>query len=153
MVSPMRYRVAESRVSGKGQADLDDRSPFGRGGDVDPSPESFDEPGRDGKAEAGAPVGPLRREERLEDPGQHLGRDARSFVRHAQHELAALTLGYFSNLFAGTTHYGTGPAPVYFGSGYVEMDRWWKLGFVVSLVHLVVWLGAGALWWKVLGLW
>ena len=35
--------------------------------------------------------------------------------------LAALVLAFFSNLFAGMTHYATGPAPVFFGSGYVEM--------------------------------
>ena len=35
--------------------------------------------------------------------------------------LAALVLAFFSNLFSSMTHYGTGPAPVLFGSGYVEM--------------------------------
>jgi divalent anion:Na+ symporter, DASS family len=67
--------------------------------------------------------------------------------------LAALVLAFFSNLFSSMTHYGTGPAPVYFGSGYVEMGDWWKSGLVVSLVNIVIWLGIGGLWWKVLGLW
>ncbi len=35
--------------------------------------------------------------------------------------LAALVLGFFSNLFGGITHYRTGPAPVLFGSGYIDM--------------------------------
>lgn len=35
--------------------------------------------------------------------------------------LAALVLGFASNLFSSLIHYGTGPAPVYFGSGYVEL--------------------------------
>ena len=34
--------------------------------------------------------------------------------------LAVLLLTYFSNLSAGLTHYGTTPAPVYFGTGYVS---------------------------------
>ena len=67
--------------------------------------------------------------------------------------LAALPLAYFSNLNAGITHYGTGSAPVYFGAGYVSQATWWKVGFLVSLVNLVLWLGVGLLWWKVLGWW
>lgn len=67
--------------------------------------------------------------------------------------LAALVLAFFSNLFSSMTHYGTGPAPVYFGSGYVEMGDWWKSGFLVSLVNIVIWLVIGGLWWKILGLW
>lgn len=67
--------------------------------------------------------------------------------------LTALVLAFFSNLFSSMTHYGTGPAPVFFGSGYVEMGDWWKSGFIISVVNIVIWLGIGGLWWKVLGLW
>ena len=67
--------------------------------------------------------------------------------------LAALVLGFFSNLFSSMTHYGTGPAPVLFGSGYVEMGVWWKLGALISLVNIIVWLGIGGLWWKFIGVW
>ena len=31
--------------------------------------------------------------------------------------VAGLSLAYFSNLNAGMTHYGTGSAPLYFGTG------------------------------------
>lgn len=67
--------------------------------------------------------------------------------------LAALPLAYFSNLNAGITHYGTGSAPVYFGAGYVTQATWWRLGFIISIVNLVFWLGVGPLWWKLVGLW
>jgi len=67
--------------------------------------------------------------------------------------LAALVLAFFSNLFSSMTHYGTGPSPVFFGAGYVELGTWWKLGFLVSVVNIVIWVGIGGLWWKVLGLW
>ncbi len=67
--------------------------------------------------------------------------------------LAALVLAFFSNLFGGITHYGTGPAPVLFGSGYVEMSKWWKIGGLVSVVNIVIWLLAGGLWWKFINLW
>ena len=39
--------------------------------------------------------------------------------------LAVLSLAYFSNLDASLTHYGTTPAPIYFGAGYVTQRRWW----------------------------
>jgi divalent anion:Na+ symporter, DASS family len=67
--------------------------------------------------------------------------------------LAALVLAFFSNLFSSMTHYGTGPAPVLFGSGYVDTGTWWRVGFIISLVNIVIWLGIGGLWWKILGLW
>lgn len=67
--------------------------------------------------------------------------------------LAALALAYFSNLNAGITHYGTGSAPIYFGAGYVGQGTWWKLGFLISLLNLLLWLGVGPLWWKLVGLW
>ncbi len=66
--------------------------------------------------------------------------------------MAALPLAFFSNLNAGITHYGTGSAPVYFGAGYVSQGEWWKLGFLISLVNIAVWLGIGPLWWKLIGL-
>lgn len=67
--------------------------------------------------------------------------------------LAALILGFFSSLFASLTHYGTAPAPILFGGGHVTLGRWWKTGLIVSVVNIVIWLGVGAAWWKVLGLW
>ena len=67
--------------------------------------------------------------------------------------LAALVLGFFSNLFASLTHYGTAAAPILFGSGNVDIGTWWRLGALISLVHIVIWLGAGSLWWRLLGLW
>jgi DASS family divalent anion:Na+ symporter len=67
--------------------------------------------------------------------------------------LAALVLAFFSSLFSSMTHYGAGPAPVLFGSGFVDIGTWWKLGFVVSVVNIVIWLGVGGVWWKVLGIW
>lgn len=67
--------------------------------------------------------------------------------------LAALTLGFFSNFCAGLTHYGNGVGPIYFGAGYMSQATWWKVGFIMSLVYLVCWLGVGMAWWKAIGLW
>jgi DASS family divalent anion:Na+ symporter len=68
-------------------------------------------------------------------------------------ELAALTLAFFSNLFGGLTHYGSGPAPILFGTGYVSVTTWWKIGFISSGVNIGIWMIIGGLWWKIIGLW
>jgi DASS family divalent anion:Na+ symporter len=67
--------------------------------------------------------------------------------------LAAMSLGAISALFGGITHYATGPAPIYFASGYIPQGTWWKLGFILSISNLIIWVGIGGLWWKFLGLW
>lgn len=67
--------------------------------------------------------------------------------------LAVLSLAYFSNLSASLTHYGTTPAPIYFGSGYVTQRTWWRIGLIASLVTIPIWAIFGFLWWKVLKLW
>jgi divalent anion:Na+ symporter, DASS family len=66
--------------------------------------------------------------------------------------LAALTLAFFTSLCASLTHYAGGPSVIYFGAGYTDIRQWWIVGFVVSLLHVVIWLGVGPLWWKALGL-
>ncbi|MDE3046042.1 MAG: anion permease [Verrucomicrobiota bacterium] len=76
-----------------------------------------------------------------------------SIALGAPPELAALTLAFFSNLFGGLTHYGSGPAPILFGAGYVSIGEWWKMGFIASLLNITIWVVIGGLWWKVLGLW
>jgi DASS family divalent anion:Na+ symporter len=67
--------------------------------------------------------------------------------------LALLALAYSSNLSASLTHYGTTPAPIYFGAGYVKQRTWWTLGFVVSVTTILIWSLFGPLWWKLLRLW
>jgi len=66
--------------------------------------------------------------------------------------LAALGLAFFSNLNASLTHYGTGPAPIYYGADYADLKTFWGVGFVASLVNIVIWLGIGPFYWKALGL-
>jgi DASS family divalent anion:Na+ symporter len=67
--------------------------------------------------------------------------------------LAAISLAFFSSLMSGTTHYGTGPAPIYFNSGYLDQKTWWLLGLVISFVNIGIFLTVGFAWWKFLGLW
>jgi DASS family divalent anion:Na+ symporter len=67
--------------------------------------------------------------------------------------LTGVTFGIVSNVNAALTHYGTGPAPIVFGAGYVSPAAWWRTGLIVSIAHLLIWLPVGFFWWHVLGLW
>ena len=68
--------------------------------------------------------------------------------------MLTLYLFAFANgLFLPLTHYASGPAPILFGSGYVSQPEWWKLGFIFSVIYILVWGSIGSIWWKVLGLW
>lgn len=67
--------------------------------------------------------------------------------------LAVLSLAYFSNLSAALTHYGTTPAPIYFGAGYTTQRTWWWLGLITSLTTIIIWSTVGVIWWKILKLW
>ena len=66
--------------------------------------------------------------------------------------LMALSLAFSSNIYACMTHYGTGPAPVFFGSSYVDLKHWWGIGFFISIIQILIWIGIGGLWWKFLGI-
>ncbi len=67
--------------------------------------------------------------------------------------LFALLMAAASNIMMTLTHYATGTSPVVFGSGYTTLAEWWKAGFVMSLVLIVVWVLVGGAWWKLLGYW
>ncbi|MDA0713435.1 MAG: DASS family sodium-coupled anion symporter [bacterium] len=61
--------------------------------------------------------------------------------------IIALIFAYASNLFGGLTQYGFGSAPILFGSGFVSLREWLRVGFIVSTINLVIWLIVGAGWW------
>lgn len=67
-------------------------------------------------------------------------------------QLSALVLGFFSSLFSCISHYSTGSAPVFYGTGYVAIREWWSLGLIICLFHIIVWFGIGLLWWRLIGI-
>ena len=67
--------------------------------------------------------------------------------------LAVAVLAYSGNLSASLTHYGTTPAPIYFGAGYVSQRDWWRLGLALSVVTLTIFGTVGLAWWRLLGWW
>lgn len=67
--------------------------------------------------------------------------------------LTAMVLASLTGIMGCLTHYATGPAPIFFGAGYVTQNEWWKIGFICSIVTLACFLGVGSVWWKIIGLW
>lgn len=67
--------------------------------------------------------------------------------------LSALLFCYAGCLCYSLTHYSAGPGPIFYGANFVPLPTWWRIGFVTSLLHLVIWGGTGPFWWKILGLW
>ena len=67
--------------------------------------------------------------------------------------LAVYSLMCLANLTAGLTHYGTTTGPILYSANYVTFGEWWRAGFAVSVVNLLVWLTVGFAWWKYLGYW
>lgn len=67
--------------------------------------------------------------------------------------LAVYSLLCLANLTAGLTHYGTTTGPILFGTGYVSRAEWWRVGFYTSVANIVIWIGAGFIWWRFLGIW
>lgn len=51
------------------------------------------------------------------------------------------------------THYATGTSPIIFGSGYVTLGMWWRVGLAMCLFELLIFAAVGGAWWKLLGYW
>jgi L-tartrate/succinate antiporter len=61
--------------------------------------------------------------------------------------LLCLTLGIMGIL----TPYGTGPSPVYYGSGYLPSGDYWRLGAVFGLIFFAVFLVVTVPWLMAIG--
>lgn len=55
----------------------------------------------------------------------------------------ALALCYTIGLMGVLTPYATGPAPIYFGSGYITRKEFWSLGSVFGAIYLLLLLAVG----------
>jgi citrate:succinate antiporter/L-tartrate/succinate antiporter len=55
----------------------------------------------------------------------------------------ALLLLYSLGLMGVLSPYATGPAPIYYGSGYVSRRAFWGLGLAFGAIYLAVLLGVG----------
>lgn len=67
--------------------------------------------------------------------------------------LFMLLMAAASAVMMTLTHYATGTSPIIFGSGFVTLGRWWGVGFVMSIVNILIFAIIGGFWWKLLGYW
>jgi DASS family divalent anion:Na+ symporter len=52
----------------------------------------------------------------------------------------------------GLTHYASGQAAVYYGSGEISLNKLWKQGVYMSAVNFLIYGTIGMGWWKFIGL-
>lgn len=63
-----------------------------------------------------------------------------------------ILFGALANSSSLLTHYGCGVTPIFFGANYMDQGEWWRIGFAITTLHLVVWMVIGLPWMKLLGL-
>ena len=52
----------------------------------------------------------------------------------------------------GITEYAGGPGPIYFGQGYFERPRFYKINFILVTTSVLITFAVGMGWWKIIGL-
>ncbi|KAJ6814881.1 putative dicarboxylate transporter 2.1, chloroplastic [Iris pallida] len=73
-------------------------------------------------------------------------------ANHIPGLFATLALAYNTNLNGALTHYSSGQAAVYYGSGYLRLPDIFRIGILTALFNILIWGLVGSFWWKVLGL-
>ena len=66
--------------------------------------------------------------------------------------MVAICFAIFSNFMWGITEYAGGPGPIYFGQGYFDRPRFYKINFCIVTFCVLVVFSTGMLWWKAIGL-
>ncbi|KRK97747.1 2-oxoglutarate malate translocator [Secundilactobacillus odoratitofui DSM 19909 = JCM 15043] len=66
--------------------------------------------------------------------------------------VTTMLLALLTCVSPATTHYGTGTASIYFSTGFLTQREWWRIGFLVSLFEILVYVVIGLGWWKLLGM-
>lgn len=51
-----------------------------------------------------------------------------------------------STIMMTLTQYATGTSPIIFGSGYVPLGSWWRVGFVMCVIELAIYSTLGIVW-------
>ena len=66
--------------------------------------------------------------------------------------IAIFALVICTNYFGSITQFANARNPLLFAEGFVPVKTWWKVGFVCSVVNLIIVFTIGLLWWKIIGL-
>ena len=62
-----------------------------------------------------------------------------------------LLLGFSLGIMGVLTPYATGPAPLYYGCGFIARRDFWRLGFLFGMIFLAATLAIGVPWLRALG--
>ncbi len=54
-----------------------------------------------------------------------------------------MMLVYSLGLLGVISPYATGPAPIWYGSGYIPTKDFWRMGFIMGFIYLAVLLAVG----------
>ena len=65
----------------------------------------------------------------------------------------ALLIGASAAFGCLLTHYGGAVGPVLFGTGYVDQTTWWKIGAILVVFNIAVYMIIALPYWKVIGIW
>lgn len=65
---------------------------------------------------------------------------------------AIFALVICTNYFGSITQFANARNPLLFAEGFVPVKTWWKVGFICSVVNLIIVFTVGILWWKIIGL-
>ena len=58
----------------------------------------------------------------------------------------AMFLCYTLGIMGIITPYGTGPSPIYYGTGFIKVSDFWRLGFIFGAIFLGIYLLIGIPW-------
>jgi len=67
--------------------------------------------------------------------------------------LAAMSLAYSVNLFGSLTHYASGQAAAYYGSGFMRIEEVFFIGAINGYFSLLLYAALGMPVWKMMGWW
>lgn len=69
----------------------------------------------------------------------------------SQHPLlAAFAVAYTHGIMGVISPYATGPAPIFYGSGYIKGSDFWRLGFIYGLIYIIFLIAIGLPWLSVI---
>lgn len=66
--------------------------------------------------------------------------------------VAIFSLLLCNNYFGSITQYANARNPLLFAEGYVPVKTWWRVGFICSVINLIILFTVGILWWHFIGL-
>lgn len=68
-------------------------------------------------------------------------------------KVGGMTLALITAYCGFATPYGSSSCPLFVNTGYVDQQHWWRIGFITTLIYLIIWGGIGGIWWKILAYW